>query len=130
MVMPCLRTSQPTPPPRVRPPIPVLGTIRRDSETEGVGLAIEIAKRGAALDADGALRGIDMDGAHPRQVDDDAIVAKGTAADVVTSASDGGEQAVSRAKSTAAMMSASPEQRAMSAGRLFTLAFHRRHAAS
>ena len=55
---------------------------------------IEIAKRGAALDADGALRGIDMDGAHPRKVDDDAIVAKGTAADVVTSASDGGEQAV------------------------------------
>ena len=35
-----------------------------DGETEGVRFTIEIAKRGAALDADGACRGIDMDGAH------------------------------------------------------------------
>ena len=65
-----------------------------NSETERVGFTIEIAKRGAALDAHGACRRVDVDGSHPREVDDKAIIAKGTATDVVAPASDGREQVV------------------------------------
>src|SRR6185503_16930002 len=43
---------------------------------------------------DGAFGRVYMDGAHAREVDDNAIVAKGAAADVVAAASDSREQIV------------------------------------
>ena len=65
-----------------------------DCETEWVRFPVEIAKRRATLDAYGACGRVHMDGAHAREINDNAIVAKGTAADIVASASNCREQIV------------------------------------
>jgi hypothetical protein len=95
MDMPYLRSSQPTPPPRVSPPNTCLRHYPGwDCETEWVRFPVEIAKRRATLDAYGACGRVHMDGAHAREINDNAIVAKGTAADLVASASNCREQIV------------------------------------
>ena len=53
-----------------------------------LGLVVDVAPQGAALDVGGAFDRIDRDGAHFREVDHDAVVAHRGAGNVVTSASD------------------------------------------
>ena len=61
----------------------------RGRQTVRLGLVVDVAPEGTALDEGGALDGIDRDGAHRRQVDHDPAVAHGGAGDVVTPAADG-----------------------------------------
>ena len=49
-------------------------------------LVVDVAPQGATLDEGGARDGVDRDGAHRREVDDDAAVAHCGAGDVVASA--------------------------------------------
>ena len=95
----------------------------RHGQAEDVRLAIQFAKQHARLDAGAACPGVDMNALHTGQVDDDAAVAQGAAAHVVSTAAYRHEQPVVRAKRTAAMTSARPEHRAISPGRLSMLAF-------
>ena len=60
-----------------------------DRQAEDVCFAVEIAQRGAALNANGGVCRIHMDRPHAGKIDDQAIVAKGAAAHVVTPAADG-----------------------------------------
>ncbi|MEX2421764.1 MAG: hypothetical protein WD670_08105 [Actinomycetota bacterium] len=65
-----------------------------------------------------ALHGIDAYALHPRQVDDDPVVADRLARDVVTSAADGNRQIVGQAELERGITSATPVQRAISGGLL------------
>src|SRR5215470_18528740 len=64
----------------------------RHGQAVQVGLAIDVAEGGAALDARRAAFRIDEHAAHGREIDDDAIVAQRAAADVVAAAAHGDEQ--------------------------------------
>jgi hypothetical protein len=55
---------------------------------------VKITKGGATLDSDPASCRVHMDGAHAREVDDNAIIAKRAASDVVAPSSDRREQIV------------------------------------
>ena len=129
-VRPYFLASQPTPPrasDRRR-------RSRHDAERHGqavdVRLAIELAERDARLRRGRAALRIDVDTLHPRQVDDQAAVAQRAPADIVSAAANGDQQAVLTREATAAITSASPEQRAISPGRLSMLAFQMRLAES
>ena len=99
-VSPYLRTSQPTPPPRVRPAMPVArDDAGRAPPARAVGLAVEVAERRAALDPHGPRRGIDDDRAHLREVDHQAVVAERAAGDVVAAAAYRDEDVVARGRS-------------------------------
>ena len=67
---------------------------RRHRQTENVRLAIQFAEQHARLDAGAACCGIDVNALHAGQVDDDAAVAQGAAAHVVTTAAYRDEQSV------------------------------------
>jgi len=61
----------------------------RGGQTVSLGLVVNVAPQGAALDAGRALDRIDGDGAHRREVDHDSVVAHRGAGHVVTPASYG-----------------------------------------
>ena len=61
----------------------------RGGQTVRLGLVVDVAPEGTALDQRRALDGIDRDGAHRRQVDHDPAVAHRGAGDVVTPAANG-----------------------------------------
>ena len=71
----------------------------RGGQTVGLCLVVDVAPQGATLDEGGALDGIDRDGAHRREVDDDAVVAHCGAGHVVASASYGDLEVVVRVRS-------------------------------
>ena len=59
-------------------------------ESMRLGLAVEFAEVRPAIRACEAAVRVDRDAAHPRQVDDDAVIAGGEAGDAVASAADRG----------------------------------------
>jgi hypothetical protein len=61
----------------------------RRGQTVALGLAVDVAPQGTALDPGCAGDWIDGDGAHQREVDHDPVVAHRGAADVVASPADG-----------------------------------------
>ena len=67
---------------------------RRNGEPKRVSLPVEITQSCTALHTDGAFGWVYMDGAHTREVDDNAVVTAGAPTNVVAAASDGAEQAV------------------------------------
>src|SRR5882724_411117 len=64
----------------------------RHGQAMDMGLAIDIAERGAGLHARGARLRIDEHARHGREIDDDAIVAQRATPDIVAAASDGDEK--------------------------------------
>ena len=89
----------------------------------GVRRVVEVAPRGAALGARGAVRRVDGDVAHRRQVDHDAAVAGAEAGHAVPAAAHGQvESTPSRAKFTAATTSSAFAARTTTAGRLSIIA--------
>ena len=91
---PCLRTSQPMPPPRVKPD----DAGGRDQaaggrQPEGLRLGVEVLPQQAGLGDDAARAGIDAGALHHRQVDDDAL-GGGEAGDRVRAAADGDLEAL------------------------------------
>src|SRR5262245_49326520 len=58
----------------------------RYGQAMDVGLTIDVAQGGPALHARRAALRIDEDSLHARQIDDDAVVAQGAAADIVAAA--------------------------------------------
>ena len=119
-VSPYLRCSQPMPPPSVSPAIPVVETappvvaspnacVSRSNSPQ-VRPAWAWARPGA---------GVDPHALHRRQVDDDAVVADRLPGDVVPAAADRDRQVRARCRTaSAASTSATPVQRAITAGRL------------
>ncbi len=84
---PCLRISQPTPPPRVSPAAPVWLTISAGGgQAVCLRLVVDVAPQRTALHPGPAAGGIDPHGPHRRQVDDHPVVANGGARHVVASA--------------------------------------------
>ena len=63
-------------------------------EAEGLGVAVDVAPGGAALDPGAAPFGVDPHGAHERQVEHQPAIAHGVARDVVAAAADGHRQAM------------------------------------
>ena len=61
----------------------------RADEPDRLRLAVELAEERAAVHPRRALGGVDARAVHPRQVDDDPVVAGGEAGDAVTAAADG-----------------------------------------
>jgi len=59
-----------------------------------VSLPVDIAKLSSALDPYGVCLGIHENGSHAKQIDDQTIIAKRTASNVVTTASDGRQDVV------------------------------------
>ena len=74
-VSPCLRMSQPMPPPKVTPPTPVWLTMPPVVASPCACLVVDIAPQGATLHPGGATGPVDPHGPHPGEVDDDAVVA-------------------------------------------------------
>jgi len=66
----------------------------RHDEAEGLGLAIEIAPKRAALRSRDARPRIDIDATHPRQIDDHPAIAARVAGHRVASTADGHEKPV------------------------------------
>src|SRR6516165_9231170 len=79
-------------------------------QAKGLRLAVVLAPGEASLGPRNALKRIDPDTLHRREVDHQAAVAHRIAGDVVTAALDRDEQPRLRAKRTAAMTSAGPAQ--------------------
>ena len=95
IVSPCLRERWPMPPPRVRPPTPVVrDDPRRRGQAGLVGRGVDLAPRAAAADADGARGRIDLDGLQEGEVEDDSVVADPQPAAVVAAAANGEQQVV------------------------------------
>jgi hypothetical protein len=63
-----------------------------DDEAEGLGFAVEVGPERAALHSGDPCVGIDLDAAHPRQIDDHPVVAAGMAGDRMTAAADRDQQ--------------------------------------
>ena len=88
--MPCLRRCQLTPPFSVRPATPVWETtppgVARPKRCVAVSTSAQVAP--PWTQARRAL-GVDVDGAHLGQVDDERAVGDGAAGDVVAAAADG-----------------------------------------
>ena len=63
-------------------------------EAERLGVAVDVAPGGAALDPGAAPFGVDPHGAHQRQVEHQPAVAHGVARDIVAAATDGHRQAM------------------------------------
>ena len=74
---PCLRSSQPEPPPSVSPATPVVET-RPPVVASPVALAgpVDVGPRGAAADPGDAPLGVDLDVAQVAQVDHEPVVAE------------------------------------------------------
>src|SRR6185437_8635589 len=66
----------------------------RNCKTEDMGFAIQIAKSGAALCANSSIGSVDVHRAHSGKIDDKTVVAERTAAHVVASAANRGQQIV------------------------------------
>ncbi len=67
-------------------------------QSEGLGLVVQVPEGHAGVDPSPAAVGIDVDRAHPRQIDHHAPIADGAPRDVVTGALDRHQQAVFTAK--------------------------------
>ena len=99
-VRPCRRVSQPKPPPSVRPATPVVELM-----PSGVGqamrlrFAIDIGQQRAGADTRRALRGVDGDRAHARQVDHQAAVGHCVAGDVMAATAHAQQHAMRRPRS-------------------------------
>ena len=63
-------------------------------EPEELGRAVDVAPGRAGLGADGAGGGVDVDGLHLREVDDQAVVTHGAAGHLVASAADADHRVV------------------------------------
>ena len=84
---PCLRISQPTPPPRVEPGDPhVVHNSAGGGQTVRLCLVVDVTPQRTTLHPGPAGGGIDPHGPHRREVDDNPIVANGSARHVVASA--------------------------------------------
>ena len=66
----------------------------RHRQAEGMRRVVDVARRAARLDANGAVRRVDADPLHHRQVDDQPVVDAAEARPVVAAAADGDEKAV------------------------------------
>ena len=66
----------------------------RQREAVRLGRGVDVGEERAGLDAGGALDGIDRDGAHLREVEQERVVGDGEAADLVAAAADRQDQAV------------------------------------
>ena len=69
-------------------------------QAERVGGVIDVARRAAGIDPNGAARRIDAHALHQRQVDHQTVVAAAKAGAVVAAAPDGDEQALRRGRSS------------------------------
>nr|WP_254453717.1 hypothetical protein [Siccirubricoccus sp. G192] len=82
--------SQPSPPPSVRPAMPVEETTPpRGGEAVELCLAVEPVPGDAALRAGGACPRIDMDALHQGQVEHQAALGRRAPRDIVAAAADG-----------------------------------------
>ena len=79
-VSPYFRASQPTPPPSIRPAMPVFETTPAGTATPKTVSRASSPKEHARLDAGAACLGIDVNALPARQVDDHAAGAQGAAA--------------------------------------------------
>ena len=87
---PCLRISNPMPPPSVSPAdAGVANDAARGGQAVGLCLVVDVSPQGAALHERRALDGVNRDGAHRGEVDHDSVVAHCGAGNVVTPASYG-----------------------------------------
>ena len=92
---PCLRSSQPEPPPSVSPATPVVDT--RPPVVARPWLerrAIEVGPDRAAAHTGDPAGGVDLDVAHRPQVEDDAVVAQRQAGDGVAAGAHGDREVV------------------------------------
>jgi hypothetical protein len=103
---------------------------QKSSAFSALRLAVELAPGDTRLDASRSSGGIDMDTFEPREFDDDAVVADRVPSDVVAPPRTATSRPVSRAKSTAVTTSATPVQRAISAGHFPIIPFQIRRADS
>ena len=92
---PCLRISQPMPPPSVKPPTPVDGDEAAGrGEAVRLRLVVDVGPDGAAADGRAARLGVDAHAVHRPEVDHDAVVARREAGDAVAAAAHGDRQVV------------------------------------
>ena len=108
------------PPPRVRPPTPVLATIPEGSPGRFVGCGVHLTPGAPAPHANGTRSRIDLDALQRREVEHDSVVAHPKSAGVVPAAANGEQQLVTTRERD---LAATPEwlaQRAMIAGRRST----------
>ena len=120
----------PCPPPSVSPATPVLEMIPVGTARLWPGRRVDLSPHAAAADPHRAVPGSTEDRLHRREVDHDAVVGAGEAAPVVAAASNRERQVVPRAKRITAATSAAVSHRAISAGRLWTIALKRARASS
>ena len=89
MVRPSLRVRWPRPPPSVSPPTPVFEMIPAgDSQPERMSRVVDVAEQRAALDPRGSSAGSTRTPAHPREIDDEAVVDGAEARRAVPAAAD------------------------------------------
>ena len=116
IVRPQLRVRCPRPPPSVSPPTPVVEMMPRGHrQPERVGGVVDVAPESRRRRHARSRGRIDPDALHLREVDDEPVVADAEPGAVVPAAANREEELRSRAKSTAAITSATSTQRAMSA---------------
>ena len=84
-------------------------------QTERLGLVVEVHPLGPPFSTDGAPTGVDTHTTHLGQIDEPPIAHRG-ARDVVATATDRHQEMVGVGELTAWITSATPAQRAMSAG--------------
>src|SRR5215218_4222772 len=96
---PYFRISQPSPPPRVNPAMPVVETKPpRSCQVEDAALTVKLAPRHPSLSPDGVLRRIDANTFHGAEVDDHAAVDKCSPRNIVATAADSHKDAMRSGK--------------------------------
>jgi hypothetical protein len=95
-----------------------------------LGLPVELAPQDTWSGRRGPPRGIDPHTLHRPEVDDDAAVAGGEPGDVVAASADRDQQVLVSGERSAAITSATPVQRAITAGQRSTVPFQTRRARS
>ena len=88
----------------------------RADEPDRLRLPVELPEERPAVYPRGAIGGVDARAVHPRQVDDDPVVAGGEPGDAVTAAADGDRELFSRPKRIAAATSSAFVGRTTSSG--------------
>jgi hypothetical protein len=86
--IPYLPISQPRPPPRVRPAIPVVETTPRRGEAEGRRRPVVLPPGDAALRPDASAGRIDVDALHQGEVEHQSTIGDRSAGDVVAATTD------------------------------------------
>ena len=90
MVRPYLRTSQPMPPPRVRPAMPdAAGVAERGRQAMRRGRGGVLAGGQAGLGPGEAALGVDVEALHGAEVEDDPALDGAVAGQAVAAAADG-----------------------------------------